>query len=451
MLVPIILIVGIILAVLIGIGWFVFFAPRRISTLESMMKSGKARQVIRQAKRLLAKDPRSADAHYLLGMAFLAEKKPELALMEFKTVNQIGDFTGVCREVPFRRQIAELYGKFNQKDDALTEYLLLIKSLPGEADLYFRAGMLLSERGNPERALGYFAKTIQLDAGHARAHFQLGLMQYKGKKPLEARKELEAAVKIDPANSEASYYLGKLLKDGHDYAAALTAFEKAVKDPQLRQKVLVERGACYMSLNNMEKAVSELERSLKASTSDSDPVTLYGRYFLALCHEKNRDMEKAIGEWEKIYAKKPTFRDVAEKLSQFQELRADDSIKDYLTSSRDEFLRICHGAAQALGIEIMSVSEIAGGSVQVSGFEVDSKRLGTRKMPRLLRFYRATEPLDESTVRSTLEEMKKTNAVRSVILTSSTFTRKALDYAESRPIDLFNRERLLELMKKAAK
>jgi tetratricopeptide (TPR) repeat protein len=451
MLVPIIVIVGIVTAVLILIGWFLYFSPRRISTIESMLKSGKSRQVIRLAKRILVKEPRSADAHYLLGMAFLQENKPELALMELKTVNQIGDFTGVCREIPFRKQIAELYGKFNQTEDALKEYLLLIQSLPNDADLYFKTGQLFSERGNPERSAGYFAKAVQLDARHAQARFQLGLLLYRQSKPLEARRELEAAVKIDPSNAAAFYYLGKLLKEGRDYAAALAAFEKAQKDPQLRQKVLVERGACYMSMNNFERAVAELERSVKAATSDADPATLYGRYFLALCHEKNRDMEKAISEWEKIYAKKPSFRDVAEKLSQFQDLRADDTIKDYLTSSRDDFIRLCQSAAQALGVEIGSVSEIAGGTVQISGFEVDPRRLGMRKIPCLLRFYRTTEPLDESTVRSALEEMKKTSSVRSVILTSSTFTRKALDFAESRPVDLYNRERLMELMRRDSK
>jgi tetratricopeptide (TPR) repeat protein len=447
MLVATIVIVGIVLAAFILIGWFLFFAPRRISTIQSMLASGKSRQVIRLAKRILAREARSADAHYLLGLAFLQEKKPELALMELKTVNQLGDFTGICREIPFRKQIAELYWRFNQKEDALKEYLLLIKSLPAEADLYYKAGLLFEERANPERSLGYYAKAIQLDPSHALAHYQLGLQFYKSNKHLEARKELETASKLDPGNANAFYYLGKIFKDGHEYTAALAAFEKAQKDPHLRQKVLVERGGCYMSMNNFERAASELEKSLKAAASDSDPATLYGRYFLALCYEKARDMERAIGEWEKIYAKKPGFRDVAEKLSKYQELRADDSIKDYLTASREEFLRICHGVALSLGVDVQSAAEIAGGSVQVAGFEVDSKRLGTRKMPRLMRFYRTTEPLDESTVRATLEEMKKTNAIRGVIVTSSTFTRKALEYAENRPIDLLNRERLQELLR----
>jgi tetratricopeptide (TPR) repeat protein len=447
MLIPLIVILGIVLVFLMVFGYMMFFSPRRISTIESMLKSNKTKQVVRLAKRLLVKNPRNADAHYLLGMAFFQEKKPELALMELKAVNQIGDFTGICREIPFRRQIAELYWKFNQRDEALKEYLLLINSQPAEAEFYFKAGLLFEERGNPDKSVGYYAKAIQLDAEHGPSHFHLGLLYCRQKKLLEGRKELETAIKIDPDNADASYYLGKLLKDSHDYAGALAAFEKAQRDPELRQKVLVERGACFMNMNNFDRAISELERSVKMAASESDPVTLYGRYFLALCYEKNREVEKAISEWEKIYSKKPMFRDVAEKLSQYQDLRADDTMKDYLTVSREDFLKICQSVALGLGMEIQAVTELPGGGVQISGYESDSKRLGTRKLPRLMRFYRTTEPLDEEIVRETLEEMKKNNVIRGVIVSSATFTRKALEFAENRPIELFNRDRLQEILK----
>ena len=449
MLVPLIIIVGIVLAFLILFTYFMLFATRRISALHAMLKAGKTKQVIRMAKRLLSHNPRSADAHYLLGLAFLQEDKEELALMELKAVNQLGDFTGICQEIPFRKQIAELYWRFNQKEEALKEYLLLTKSDLTDAENFYRVGLLFEERDGSERSIGYYLKAIQIDPNHAKSHFQLGVVLYRQKKLTEAKRELELSLRIDSSNAEASYYLGKLLKDTHDYAAALTALEKAQKEPTLRQKVLVERGACYMSMNNFDRAISELERSVKLSANDQDSVTLYGRYFLALCYEKSREVEKAIAEWEKIYAKRPAFRDVGEKLSQYQELRTDDSVKDYLTAGREEFSRICVKAAQALGMEVQSVSEIPGSGIQISGFEVDSRRLGTRKMPRLMRFYRTTEAIDDSVVRSTLEDMKKNNVIRGVIVSSSLFTRKALEFAENRPIDLYDREKLQEVLKNA--
>jgi hypothetical protein len=40
-----------------------------------------------------------------------------------------------------------------------------------------------------------------------------------------------------------------------------------------------------------------------------------------MCYEKKQDIPKAVAQWEKIYAKKKSFRDVGEKLMQYQEYR----------------------------------------------------------------------------------------------------------------------------------
>jgi len=66
--------------------------PKRIEMLEGLIKQGKVQTAAKSAKAIIARDPRNAEAHYLLGQAYLADHKSELALMEYKTVNQIGSF-----------------------------------------------------------------------------------------------------------------------------------------------------------------------------------------------------------------------------------------------------------------------------------------------------------------------------------------------------------------------
>ena len=63
---------------------------------------------------MITKDPRDFKAHYYLGKAYLADNKPELALMEFKTVNQTAIFDQFFSEIEFRKQIAQLYFKFKE-------------------------------------------------------------------------------------------------------------------------------------------------------------------------------------------------------------------------------------------------------------------------------------------------------------------------------------------------
>lgn len=448
-------VVFLIVALGTGIGFLVVFllksliAPKQVAMVSAMIKQGKVQQAIKAAKGIVAKEPRNAEAHYLLGQAYLADNKGELALMEYRTVNQIGVFGAGLPEIEFRRRMAQLYARFGQAEEALKEYLLLVKLEPNQADNYYWSGKLFSERNRSDMALSYLRKAVELDPRHGKAHLELGLMLYKEKKAVESKAELEAALKYDGECYQAYYFLGKLQKDSHDYVAALLSFEKAQRDQEYKIKALVERGGCYMSMNNPEKAVPELERAIKLSTDDAANDTLYARYFLAMCHEKSRDLERAIEQWEKIYAKKPSFRDVAEKLSHYQEFRTDDKMKDYLTSGKEEFVEYCKAlVSQGMGLQVRDVTDVPNG-VDIVAVEGEStKWLNARKMPRLVRMLRTPDMVDEGAVRALLEEMKKLGMTRAAMVISSGFSRSAMDFADSRPLDLHNKEQLQELLEK---
>ncbi|MBN1523048.1 MAG: tetratricopeptide repeat protein [Spirochaetales bacterium] len=438
----------IISAVLIPMLIFVLrFAlkPRKVAAILAFLKTGKINQAVRAAKQVIAKDPRNADAHYLLGRAYLEAEKPELALMEYKTVNHLGMFSGIIRENDFRRQIAKLYIQNEQYEEALKEFLMLIKFEPNVAEHYFHVGDLFEERGRTDRAAIYYQKSVELDREFAEAYFRLGRILYRDKKPIEARMALEKAVRNDSENSQAFFYLGKLMRESHDYVGALIHYEKAEKDPELKTKVLVERGTCYMSTGNYDSAIAEFERAIRLTPDDTKAEILYARYFLGVCFEKSRRFEQAVDQWEKVYARRPQFRDVAEKLSQYQELRTDDRIKDYLTATQVHFIEICQSIIQAMKLEVRDITEVPNG-VQILAVEAEQKWRGARKMPKLIRLFRVPELIDDSSVRNLHETMKKMKITKGIIITSSSFSRRAIDFAETRPIDLLNKDNLRELL-----
>ncbi|MFW5710329.1 MAG: tetratricopeptide repeat protein [Spirochaetota bacterium] len=447
------LIIALIIFLGITLGIITFFlvksiiAPRQVETLFKQLNNGKAAAVTRGAKQILAKNPRNVDAHYLLGQAYLEQDKPELALMELKAVNQIGIFDGYTKEDQFRKKIAALYERFNQPEEALKEYLLLIKLQPNTAENYLKAGELFEQRDKSGKAMNFYRKAISLNDRLAEAHQRLGYILYRSKKPLEARGEFEAAIKNDPSNYQSHFYLGKLQKENHDYVAALLSFEKAQRDQSLKIRSLIERGSCYMNMNNFDKAATELERAIKLSEDPSSKETLYARYFLSLCYEKDRRFDNAIEQWEKIYKRKPGFKDVAEKLSQYQDLRTDDHMKDYLTANPAEFVEICKAVTTGpLGLTIRDTSEIRNGC-QIIAVDSDTRWRNAKKLPKLMWFLRVPESLGESTIRSVHEKMRKLNVSRGVIINSSTFSRKAIEYAESRPIDLVGKDELQKHLK----
>ncbi len=291
-------------------------------------------------------------------------------------------------------------------------------------------------------------KTIDLDPRHTDAHFRLGNIYYRNKRAQEAKTELDLALKYNPENHKANFFIGKILKEKKDFAGALSYFEKSQRDSELKVKSLLERGICFISMKNFDRAISELERAISNSiNSEGGQEILFARYFLAYCHEQKRDIDNAIKQWEEIYSKKPTFKDVGEKLSQYQDLRTDDRMKDYLTASRDEFFSICKGATAAMGLSVRDIGDIQNGC-QIIAVESESKWRGAKKIPLLIWFLRVPEMVSESTARAIHESMKKNNVGRAMIVTSSEFSKKAREFSETRPVNLVGKEKLQQMLKK---
>ena len=126
-------------------------------------------------------------------------------------------------------------------------------------------------------------------------------------------------------------------------------------------------------------------------------------------------------------------------------------MKDYLTCSKEEFANMCKAVVQgSLGLSIRDFSEIQNG-VDVIAVEGESdKWMAAKKIPTLVRFLRVSDNLDEGSVRSLLDQMKKLSIVRGSIVTSSGFSRAALEFAENRSVELFKKDRLQEMLAKTA-
>ena len=321
----------IIIILTVGIAFLIVFLirniilPRRAAAVSNYLNKSKNLQAVRAAKTAVEKDPKSAEAHFLLGKAFLADKREEQALREYKSASRLGIEGMNIPETEFRETIAVLYARFHEEEEALKEYVLLIKRHPENPNYYYHAGKLFSGRGRHDLAEQYLRKAVSLNPKEGRYRFELGMHYYLSKKIKEAGTEFEAALKLNPSDGQAQLYMGKIFKDSKDYAGAIPHLEKAARDQDYKLRALVELGGCYMSLKMLDKAIPELERAVNIITREAEPDSLYARYFLAMCYEKTREFAKAVTQWEKIYAQKKSFRDVGEKLTQYIEYRQENA------------------------------------------------------------------------------------------------------------------------------
>ena len=75
--------------------------------------------------------------------------------------------------------------------------------------------------------------------------------------------------------------------------------------------------------------------------------------------------------------------------------------------------------------------------------------MSVRKQVTLIRFYRDPEAVDEQQIHETLDIMKSQNSVKGFMFSSSGFSTGAKRYAENRPIELVEKQKLEALLSKA--
>ena len=246
------------------------------------------------------------------------------------------------------------------------------------------------------------------------------------------------------------YYLGKILKESKDYSGAVNAFEKALRDPEFKQRALIERGGCYLAVNSIDKAINEYDRAIRTSKDESSQETLYARYYLASCYEKSRKIDPAIEQWEKIYAANRSFKDVGAKLAEYKDIQTNDSMKEYLTSNNEQFMEICKKIAlEGYNLDARNITPTKFGCKMVATVAKQDSWMNVRQQVFLILFFRESNLIEDTILRKSIEEMKSQNYFKCIILTSSGFTRTAMNFAENRPIELVPKEKLIKIMEKA--
>jgi tetratricopeptide (TPR) repeat protein len=226
-------------------------------------------------------------------------------------------------ETAFRETLAALYVQFHEPEEALKEYITLIKSNPEHAEYYFQTGKIFAARNRSDLADQYIRKAVSLNPRNGRYHFELGMLYYLGKRIKDASVEFEASLKDNPNDAQSLLYMGKIYKDAKEYNTAVSYLERASHDPEYKLRAIIELGSCYISLKMMDRAIPELEKAVSLITKEADVDSLYARYFLAMCYEMTDEIPRAIAQWDKIYAQKKSFRDVGEKLMRYIEYRSE--------------------------------------------------------------------------------------------------------------------------------
>ncbi len=422
--------------------------PHKLDSIKALLESGKYEQAIASLNAIMKKDDKNPLAHLYLAEAYYFNNNFEMAMVEYKQVMSSGRFSNTATEKVIRKRLAEIYLKFGQLEEAQKEFVVLSKLEAHNSEYLYQIGNLFYQRGMREQALAYLDKSFKSGKSSAELFFLMGKIYYEMTRTNEALAAFTSCVKLEPKNYEAHYYIGLILKAMNSYGKAVQELEVAeqTKDNTLRVKSIFQKGLCKLEVGELDGAKSDFERALKYSTEENN-TTIAIHYTLGLTYERERRLVEAVEQWEKVAQMRPNFQDVQTKLTEYEDLRIDDKLKDLLTSTPTTFEIISQNLLKTLGYETLESNMLDDDNLEVVGMERSVKWRNVRGGKVLVRISRDNEDVNEDQVAKLVENLKLNHGIRAIYISTGKFTPQAVRYSENRPVDLYDRQRLTTVFK----
>lgn len=196
--------------------------------------AGRIEESIQELKAILALEPRSAEAHFLLGVAYRAAGSADLMAEAKAELRQALALNPAL--VPARLHLAQAYLDFGQPRRALEELEAGLAQVP-------RHPQFLVLLGETERRLGNPRRSIELT---------------------------RQALQSDESSGQARYYLALSLLDLDQDAAGIQELERLVRDGVEQGDVYLTLGAAYLDANRAEDALKILGRGVQLNAARSD-------------------------------------------------------------------------------------------------------------------------------------------------------------------------------------
>ena len=226
---------------------------------------------VKELKAVLALDPRSAEGHVLLGIAYSTLGTRDLkgeAIGEFRQALDLDPALA-----PARFYLAHLDLDLGRAARAKEELEAALVQTPGNPEFLALLGEAERQLKNPRRAVAVTRQALQADEGSAQARYYLGLALLDLGQRDEAIKELERVVRSGPTVTDTYLALGNAYIEAGRGADAIETLIQGLRVDPARPELRIALARAYRSRGLLDKAEAQLalglpKRPAMAASSD---------------------------------------------------------------------------------------------------------------------------------------------------------------------------------------
>ena len=227
-----------------------------------------------------------SDEHNSRGIELADRGWLDEAIKEFKKAIDLDPKSAHAHD-----NLATVYGEKKLYRDALREYLTALELEPDSPTAHYNLACFLATHGQ-EMAVDQYKEAIELDPEYPDAHLNLGMTYADMDKREDAVTEFKAAIELDPLDPLAHHELAAMLMDEGDYRAAISQLNEVVRLDAENFEGHLDLGICYAQKGFYEEAQRCYERA--RALSPDDVLLNYNVAALYALWDRPRDALEAL-------------------------------------------------------------------------------------------------------------------------------------------------------------
>lgn len=231
---------------------------------------------------LLESDDQQGRNHYYLAMALSGQEKSAAAITTLGLINRDSP---VYTEAAL--QLAYLYKKSDQNDQAIATLRQMIEQDIHQPDLYYYLVAFLGDRDDLQQAIDIALDGVEKNPEETQLLYQLGVLYEKLDNRQAAVQTMETILLLDEAHSDALNFLAyDQAESGLDLELALSRAQKALAIKPSGY-IVDTLGWIYFKMGNYPESREQLEQATELHPDD------------AVIQEHLGDLYRAMKLWEK--------------------------------------------------------------------------------------------------------------------------------------------------------
>lgn len=409
-------------------------------------KSKGRAQIIRDASRKLSQDPHNPDGLIPLGELYYNERAWDKAYPLYETMMAVAP---AHREIdPFKASLRQgiCALKLNKIPEAFKGLGAAYAINKQDFDVNYYLGYACYKNNEFEKAIPLFKKAfiIRVDAPNLASY--LGLSLYKGKHYKESLSYLKRALDENPENKEILFSMADAMNEGGYADKAMKVFMHLRPDPEFGAKSCLAAGLFHLKSNQSDKAMQDFEIGMKHQNVPAD-IMLEIRYRYANACFMTNSITKGLDALKEISAVNPNYKDVPQLQARYQELNKNKNLQIYLMAPSSDFVSLCRRVAiqnyKRGTAKIIDVA-VAQETVEVV-LHVDYVR---SEEAHIFKFFRTQGSIGEMPVRDFYGRVTDSKLDKGFMVSAGIYSEEARRFSEGRPIELYEKDMLIKLLKK---